>query len=225
LPHLKALHIRGQLRSSITDVKSQEEWLEPRNYKEAINNMYGSLFPCWSEGATKWEVIHQPVQQLVALHLTLLQCFQLYGGKVLAERKETAAGFCYTTISRLNSAMDATDSLPKLSLSMLLEALASEFERVPENFSHPEQYEKDYLALETESLHRRVFFETSSGRFGLGPLGVQQGDLICNLYDFRYPLVLRKVDSHYVLVGACFVLGCMADQGYDESKSEILEIW
>jgi hypothetical protein len=223
LPHLKALHIRGQLRSSITGVKSQSEWLEVHNYKTTISNMYGSLYTCWSEGATMWKGVHQPVQRLVALHLTLLQCY--WSDSSLTEEMETAAGFCYTTISRLDSAADTTETTSKLSLSMLLETLASEFENEPQTFSHPEQYEKDYLTIENESLNRRVFLETSSGRFGLGPTDAQEGDIICNIYGYNFPLLLQKVDSHYLIVGACFVLGCMADKGYDESKGEILEIW
>ncbi|TVY17603.1 Heterokaryon incompatibility protein 6, OR allele [Lachnellula arida] len=225
LPHLTALHVQGQLRSSITDLKYQNEWLEAHNYKTTISNMYGSLYPCWSGGTTEWKGVHQPVQRLVALYLTLTQRYSLLDERSLTEKKETAAGFCYTTISRLDSATDTPDTASKLSLSMLLETLASEFGNQPETFSHPEQYENDYLTAENDSLHRRVFFETSSGRFGLGPIGAQEGDIICNIYGFSIPLLLRKVDSHYLIVGSCFVLGCMADQGYDESKAETLEIW
>ena len=225
LPRLQALHIRGQLRSRIISVKSQNEWLEVHNYKTTISDMYGSLYTCWSEGATKWKVIHQPVHRLVALYLTLTQRFCWFDESLVTELMETAAGFCYTTISRLNSATDTTNTSSMPSLSILLETLASQFENQPETFNHPEQYENDYLAAENESLYRRVFFETSSGRFGLGPIGAQEGDIICNIYGFSIPLILRKVDSHYLIVGTCFVLGCMADQGYDESKAEILEIW
>jgi len=226
LPHLNMLRIRGQLRSGITGVKSQKEWLEVHNYKMTISKMYESFYPCWKEGATKWGVIQQPVQRLVALHLTLLQC---YGGWLykssISERTETAAGFCYSTSSRLESVAGTSDPMSNPSLPMLLETLASEFENQPETFCHPEQYKNDYLAFENESLHQRVFFETSSGRFGIGPVGAQEGDMICNIYGLGFPLLLRKVDSHYLIVERCFVLGCMAGQGYDESKAEILEIW
>ncbi len=225
LPHVKALHIRGQLRSTITDVKFQNDWLEVDNYKKTIANMYGNLYPCWSEGATKWESVHQPVQRLVALCLTLIQHCSWFHRSRLTEAVEIAAGFCYTTISRLNKSTSSTGTTSTPSLSMLLETFACEFGIQPETFSHPEQYENDYLAAENESLHRRVFFETSSGRFGLGPIDAQEGDIICNIYGFHFPLLLRKVDSHYLIVATCFVLGCMADQGYDESKAEILEIW
>lgn len=224
LPHLKALHIRGQLRSSIKGVKTQDEWLDVHNYKTTIGGMYGSLYPFWSERATQWKGIHQPIQRLAALHLTLLQSFRGWPTENI-EEMETAAGFCYTTISRLDSATNTTETTSKLSLSMLLETLATEFDNEPQTFSHPEQHENDYLTIENESLHGRVFFETLSGRFGLGPIGAQEGDILCNIYGFESPLLLRKVDSHYLIVGKCFVLGCMADQGFDESKAEILEIW
>jgi hypothetical protein len=47
---------------------------------------------------------------------------------------------------------------------------------------------------------------TPRGHFDLGPPGVKDGDIICNIYGYWWPFLLRKVDCHYVLVGACWVL-------------------
>ena len=178
LSHLTALHIRGQLRSKITDVKPQEGWLEASNYKTTINSMYGHLYPPWNEHGR----IKRPVQKLVALQRTLTQDRMVLDTK---EAMESAAGFCHSTMSRMSSTSEVSTS--KLSLPGLLEVLASDFEHRPATFNHPEQYENEYLISENESLHGRVFFETSSDRFGLGPPGIEKGDIICNFYGFEFP--------------------------------------
>lgn len=218
IPHLTALYICGQLGSRITQFKSYDEWLEVQSYKATISSMYGKLYPHWSEhGDSK-----KPIQKLIALQRTLTQREDLSRS---TEEMELAAGFCSTTMSRLNSASDTIDSASEFSLSALLEMLGSEFEDRPKCFSCPEQYQNDYISIEGNSLQRRAFLETSAGHFGLGPLGVQRGDIICRIYGFYFPLVLRKVDSHYLIIGTCWVLGYMGDQGLDESKSVMLEIW
>ncbi len=63
---------------------------------------------------------------------------------------------------------------------------------------------------------RRLFssnaaFMTENGRLGWGPPGMQAGDLICLLGD-DLAVVLRKVDSHYLHIGVCFVLGFDYDE-------------
>ncbi len=217
-PHLTALHIRGQLGSSITDFKSDDEWLEVQSYKPTISSMYGKLYPHWSEQSHPKE----PIQKLIALQRMFTQREDLGSS---TEDMELAAGFCSATISRLNSAIDTNDSVLDFSLSALLEILGSEFEDWPDCFSRPEQYENDYILSERNSLQGRTFFETSAGHFGLGPLEIQRGDLICKIYGFHFPLALRKVDSHYLIIGTCWVFGYMGLQGLDQSRSIMLEIW
>ncbi|CZR61815.1 uncharacterized protein PAC_11712 [Phialocephala subalpina] len=53
------------------------------------------------------------------------------------------------------------------------------------------------------------FFHTAGGYLGLGPVEPVPGDLLCVLNKCPFPVILRKVNSHYVLVGPCFVLGLM----------------
>jgi hypothetical protein len=62
------------------------------------------------------------------------------------------------------------------------------------------------------------FIETSSGYLGLAPGGASIGDTICVLKGCETPVVLRKVDEHYVHVGTCFVLGLMEGE-----SAEMLE--
>jgi hypothetical protein len=217
-PHLTALYIRGQLGLRITELKSHDEWLEVQSYKATISSMYGKLYPHWSEHGNP----KKPIQKLIALQRTLTQRDDLSRS---TEEMELAAGFCSATMSRLIRASDTIDSRSEFSLSTLLEMLESEFEDRPECFSRPEQYQNEYILSEGKSLQRRTFLETSAGHFGLGPLGVQRGDMICRIYGFYFPLVLRKVDSYYLIIGTSWMLGYMGDQGLDESKSVMLEIW
>ena len=56
---------------------------------------------------------------------------------------------------------------------------------------------------------RRRFFVTANCYMGLGPTITEKGDLVCVLYGCPVPMVLWRVDSGYLLVGECFVLGLM----------------
>jgi hypothetical protein len=65
---------------------------------------------------------------------------------------------------------------------------------------------------------------------GLFPPRTQKGDLVGVLKGCRCPVVLRKVDKHYVHVGPCFVPGLMEGEAASLVKSglcaaERIEIW
>lgn len=65
--------------------------------------------------------------------------------------------------------------------------------------------------------HNAVFV-TNSGYLGWAPLGLQAGDLICILEN-DLPVVLRNVGSHYLHIGACFVLGLEEKEELAVAKS------
>jgi len=56
---------------------------------------------------------------------------------------------------------------------------------------------------------QKQLFSTSSGLYGLGPKGLKKGDNVCVLFGSKAPLLLRKVEDHFILIGECFVLGMM----------------
>ena len=58
-------------------------------------------------------------------------------------------------------------------------------------------------------IHYYNIFETPLGFLGLAPRGGLPGDIVCVLKDCGVPVILRKVDSHYLFVGTAFVLGLM----------------
>lgn len=55
----------------------------------------------------------------------------------------------------------------------------------------------------------RKLFRTTRGYFGLGPRALREGDICCILLGSRVPIVLRKVNTHYVLVGEAYLHGFM----------------
>jgi hypothetical protein len=59
------------------------------------------------------------------------------------------------------------------------------------------------------SLKSRAFFITESGYMGLGPLGIDTGDMVCILRGCNVPFLIRNENNHYILVGECFVWGLM----------------
>ena len=52
-------------------------------------------------------------------------------------------------------------------------------------------------------------FHTEKGYIGFCPLATEIGDVVCILEGHKSPILLRKRDSHYILVGDCDVVGIM----------------
>ncbi|PMD15734.1 HET-domain-containing protein [Hyaloscypha hepaticicola] len=55
----------------------------------------------------------------------------------------------------------------------------------------------------------RRFVLTSQGAFGLVPANATMGDVVMVLYGLSVPVVLRKLESSYWLVGECYIHGAM----------------
>jgi hypothetical protein len=87
-----------------------------------------------------------------------------------------------------------------------------------------------YTAREESSTRNRSFMETKRGYYGLGPVGASDGDFVCVLFGLDYPVVLRLVQAHYVLVGPCYFHGLMngeAIEAVEEGNARVsdFEIW
>ncbi|KAE8443174.1 hypothetical protein EG329_002272 [Mollisiaceae sp. DMI_Dod_QoI] len=59
------------------------------------------------------------------------------------------------------------------------------------------------------TMNRRRLFLSKEGLVGLAPWDAVEGDVVCVLLGCRFPVVLRPVDGHYVLVGETYVDGFM----------------
>ncbi|KAE9366265.1 HET-domain-containing protein [Stipitochalara longipes BDJ] len=66
---------------------------------------------------------------------------------------------------------------------------------------------------------QKQLFSTSSGLYGLGPQGLKEGDNVCVLFGSKAPLLLRKIEDHFILVGECFVLGMMNGEVAEKVKN------
>jgi hypothetical protein len=79
-----------------------------------------------------------------------------------------------------------------------------------------------------EDVHQ--FIETSERYLGLAPSGTEVDDIVCILKGSLCPVVLRKRDDHYVLVGTCHVLGLMDGEAaamvaIGKVQEQRFEIW
>jgi hypothetical protein len=112
----------------------------------------------------------------------------------------------------------------------------------------PSEGAEAYEKVINNACSSRRFFVTRSGRFGLGPWGVKQGDAVCVLFGGKTPFILRqKAVSHkkqrrpdstgsgrqtiyYKLIGETFVDGLMysrasvGDMGSDLNAPEWFHI-
>ena len=78
--------------------------------------------------------------------------------------------------------------------------------------------------------HRRRFFITQKGRFGLGPQECRNGDLVCVLLGSRVPLILRRRYHGLKFLGQAYVDGIMdymgdLSQDMSDGKVRTEEFW
>jgi hypothetical protein len=66
----------------------------------------------------------------------------------------------------------------------------------------------------------RRFFISEVGYMGLGPLALQQGDMVCVLLGCNVPLLIRKEEDYHLLVGECFVWGLMDGEAVKDRKDD-----
>ena len=77
-----------------------------------------------------------------------------------------------------------------------------------------------------ENLYKgKVLFKTKHGSLGFGHLLSSLDHLVCVLKGFKPPIILRKVDTCYVLVGRCFSLALVAQPvGDGKARYKRLEV-
>jgi hypothetical protein len=111
------------------------------------------------------------------------------------------------------------------------------------SYSLPDEEDDEALTLDTEErerlgtilgasalMNRRRLIVTENGRAGLGFWNAEVGDVVAVLLGCRFPVILRPVDGHYVLIGEAYVDGLMGGEALDGVKDgrhgwETFEIW
>jgi Heterokaryon incompatibility protein (HET) len=75
------------------------------------------------------------------------------------------------------------------------------------------------------TMHSRSFFISRIGYMGIGPIVAEEGDMICILPGCNVPLLIRKEDDYYVLVGECFVWGLMDGEAMEVRTDDNYEVF
>lgn len=83
----------------------------------------------------------------------------------------------------------------------------------PETTWKGPKIEDEYTALLVEILAVRRFFGCERGFIGMGPLAVEKGDVVCVLLGCDFPVILRRVDDHFILLGEAYLNGYMNGEG------------
>ena len=82
----------------------------------------------------------------------------------------------------------------------------------------------EFVASFQQATTNRRFFITREGHMGLGPRGIEPGDVVCVLLGSQVPFVLRAVNDDFMLLGECYCHGIMggeALQGFDQGEVEL----
>jgi hypothetical protein len=73
---------------------------------------------------------------------------------------------------------------------------------------------------------QRKIFTTEKHYIGLGPLLVQENDIICLIYGAKVPfLIRRRAEGAYLLVGECYVHGLMHGEGMSMGVEEDIVLY
>ena len=83
----------------------------------------------------------------------------------------------------------------------------------PETTWKGPKIEDEYTALLVEIFAVRRFFVCDRGIIGMGPLTAEKGDKVCLLLGCDFPVLLRWVDDHYILLGEAYLDGYMDGEG------------
>ncbi|KIW45228.1 uncharacterized protein PV06_03630 [Exophiala oligosperma] len=68
----------------------------------------------------------------------------------------------------------------------------------------------------------RKFARTDSGYYVLGPEVMEETDIICVLFGGKMPFCLRPWNSHYLLVGECYVHGLMDGEAMEMLRQGLI---
>lgn len=68
-----------------------------------------------------------------------------------------------------------------------------------------------------------VAFWTPDGYLGWGPPGMEDGDVVSVIIGCDVPVVLRRVDDHYIHIGPCWVLGLMNGEALEKASAGLVE--
>ncbi|CAK1365398.1 unnamed protein product [Cercospora beticola] len=95
-------------------------------------------------------------------------------------------------------------------------------QKTSDDYAKASRWFKAYEA----TMYGRRFFMTGTGYPGIGPVGMERGDLIALLCGGSVPFVLRprRCSGAYELVGVCYVLGIMNGEATKHGRVECMNI-
>ena len=84
-----------------------------------------------------------------------------------------------------------------------------------------------FLEKQAFTCTNQCFFLTAKGYMGIGCRGIRKDDVVCVLLGCDMPLIIRKMEDYYLLVGNAYIYGLMngeALQDIQESKAIVEDI-
>ena len=76
-----------------------------------------------------------------------------------------------------------------------------------------------HLNIELDELSSsKMIFQTQDRYLGIAPEGALPGDQVCSLLSSDRPVILRRAGDRYVQVGACFNLGFMDGESWEDVR-------
>jgi hypothetical protein len=131
--------------------------------------------------------------------------------------REHVEAFCALILPALQSGLEESgEHLKELILGNPATQNKTQWPPLPKLIEKADEMQLE-LGLHSYTRYVRIF-HTVKGYLGAGPPGILDGDCICVLAGCRIPVVLRRVDTHYCLVGPCLVIGLMDGEAHEAAK-------
>ncbi|CAM1508647.1 Fc.00g054950.m01.CDS01 [Cosmosporella sp. VM-42] len=93
-----------------------------------------------------------------------------------------------------------------------------------ESIYNPDEMQREALSWAINAIAWRRLMGTENGRMGLGPPATRAGDSIALLLGCDTPIILRKSEESWTVVGECYVHGAMYGEMLLTNKFEVGDI-
>jgi hypothetical protein len=85
--------------------------------------------------------------------------------------------------------------------------------------SAQEKKHRSWVQAIVHNIFRRDLFVTENGDLGMAQDSILRGDLVCILFGCSIPIILRKVDGHFIYISDACVVGYMYGKGIEELET------
>lgn len=170
------------------------------------------------------------LDKLMTVYCEILMCNSSKDLEVVVKNANYFKALLLRYIDDENSWKENSKTKFELHLNQLWSKLPSMFQQSSSKYTSELPSASDMLELATRATANRQLIVSDTGHVGLGPEGVNKGDLICILFGGKLPLILRSAEKDpekhaeygdrllYKIVGDSYIHGLVHGEAMEYLK-------